>query len=91
VFSPDPLADVDAARVGYALAKCIAKKHVVGDPVLRRLDPLGNAAAIHTMALRMADELREEVEIVLGEVRLQLREAQGRALDAAMDEDGSAG
>lgn len=88
--SDDPLADVDGERVAYALAKLIAKRHVQEDPRLSRMDGLGQASAVHSMAVRMAGELREEVEIVLGEVRLQMRQAQARALDSALPGDGEA-
>lgn len=60
--------------VAYAVARVIASKHVQADPALRRLDGLGKASAVHTMAARMAPELYAEAEAAMEAVMSRLTE-----------------
>jgi len=68
----DPLPEIDLERVAYQLARHIADGHIRGDRELQKLDAVGRMTAAHTMALRMAPDLKGECEVVLDEVRRQL-------------------
>lgn len=72
----EPLADLDLERVAYALAREVAKKWLAADPKFRRLDALGQAAALHETARNMAPELKAEAEACVDAVRAQLIEAR---------------
>lgn len=65
--------------VAYAIAKVIAAKHVQADLGLRRLDPIGKASAVHTMAAAMVPELLAEAEAAINAVRVRLTEPQETA------------
>lgn len=73
-FGGDALLSV----VAHDIAREIARKHIEADKALAKLDGLGKAAAIHTMALRMAAEVKEEATAAIKAVRAEI--AAGRAL-----------
>jgi hypothetical protein len=58
--SPDPV-----ERVAYAIGQVIARKTLAADPRMRRLDALGAASAVHTLALNMVPQLQEEAVAAL--------------------------
>jgi hypothetical protein len=56
-----PAAELEAVhRVAYAIGRVIAKKAIADDAGMSRLDALGQAAAAHTMAVNMTNDLLEE-------------------------------
>ena len=73
---PEPPPEVISGlnRVAYAIAKEIAGRAVRDDPRLRRLDGLGAASAVHTMAKRMIAELQAEAAAAMGVCRTLIAE-----------------
>lgn len=70
--------DALLACVAHAIGREIARKHVEADAALAKLDGLGKAAAIHTMANRMAAEVKEEAAAAIKAICAEV--AAGRAL-----------
>jgi hypothetical protein len=66
--------ELDLEKVARRIARVIAKKHIEADPKLRKLDALGKASAITTMADRMWDQLDEEAEAAANEVAAQMQQ-----------------
>lgn len=70
---------INTSAVALQIARVIARKHIESDRRLSKLDPLGKASAITTMANRMWDELDEEAEAAVREVLRQLAEPEPEA------------
>lgn len=69
--------------VAHAIAREIARKHIEADAALAKLDGLGKATAVHTMALRMAAEVKEEAAAAIKAVRGEIADAHALVLHEA--------
>lgn len=74
-------------RVAYAIGRVIAKKTMAEDPILARMDGLGQASAVHTMAVRMTNELLEEAAAAYAE-SLKIRREDEAAVASEAVADG---
>ena len=65
---------VDLMRVAYAIARVVAKRTLDEDAALQRLDALGKASAVHTMAVNMTPRLMDEAQAAVDAVLRQVGE-----------------